>query len=297
MEGDPSLEEWTIDIEPSDWCDLVIRNRSTKGEHVYAVECKVDANLRNHQNPDKEAFWEADGYGRLLSENEPSQATIRYTVFGHREPLTKIHPNGRVNVQQKFWRDVEMGYNPSGITLALFDSLGNLGIPEFSHRLTNKMKITSDLESAANASRLLEDAADKLGILWEYRRLGPWSEGPGDWNFGIDIDKLPPTQGKSENQRTLARRVEPLNGSLAWFGYEHHPTAHRRLSVWFYCGKKKAADTLETDLKLKFEHVERDGNKESGHIDVVVWATDHGLSGDRDWFISVFETIGLRCVT
>jgi hypothetical protein len=299
VEGDPSLEEWSIDIEPSDWCDLVIRNRSSKGKHVhvYAVECKVDAALENHQNPDEDAFWETGGYGNSLTATEQLHAAIRYTVLGYRKSLTKRHPNNRVNVQQKFWRDMESGYNPSGITRALFDSLGNLGIPEFSHRLTNQMKITSDLESAANASRLLQDAADKLGLLWEYRRLGPWSEGPGDWNFGIDITKLPPTHGKSENQRTLARRVEPIDADMAWFGYEHHPTAQRRLSVWFYCGKKNAANTLETDLKLKFDHVKSDENKQSGHIDVIVWATEHSLSGDRDWFISVFEAIGLRCVT
>src|SRR5206468_4484444 len=38
---DPPLGRWSIEVEPHAWGDLVIRNRTTSGHFVYAVECKV----------------------------------------------------------------------------------------------------------------------------------------------------------------------------------------------------------------------------------------------------------------
>ena len=159
------------------------------------------------------------------------------------------------------------------------------------------MKITTDLETAGDAARVLEDVCTKLDFLRDYWRLAPWSEisgnsgTSGNWNFGVDVDQLPPKHGKSDNQRRLAEIVQPKSSSLVWFGYESHPTASRRLSVWFYCGNRKAVDRVTQRLAGKFADVKEDEDKETAQTNIVVAVTEHQKSGDRDWFISVFEAV------
>jgi hypothetical protein len=45
MEADPKLDQWSVDIVPSDWCDLIIRNHSAKGDYVYATSIAVTTAL------------------------------------------------------------------------------------------------------------------------------------------------------------------------------------------------------------------------------------------------------------
>ena len=296
---DPPLGRWSIEVEPHAWGDLVIRNRTTSGHFVYAVECKVGAVLDHHQNPDKRSFRGKKGYGRVLSATE-KEAELRYTVLGYRGPplrLPRFFPKLRLRVGQRHWADVVAAYSPKeGITLDLFNSLGHIAIPEFSYRHTDKMKIGTNALDAAKAGEVITHTAEKLGILSEYMELEPWFESKQDWCFGYILKKLPPRQGKSPNQRQLMRIVDSDagDGEIGWFGYEPDGAKGRKLSVYLYCGGKKPAAKVERQLLPKFQQVTVKGREDSNLVDVVVSTNEHSLLSDRDWFLSVFETLGLK---
>lgn len=296
--GDPALKHVSIEVEPHHWTDLLIRNQSAGGHYVYAVECKIDAPLAPHQNPDMDAFGEDQGYGKILSIREPTEAKIRYIVLGHRESLKlkKSHPGVRVTSRQKQWSHLESGYEPKPnetITRDLFDSLGMLGIPEFSHRKTNKMNITDSLATGADAWEILTHVHQKLGLLENRCDFYAASPKPENWEFGFAIRKKPPVQGKSENHQKLQKLVNAKSDEIGWYGYTSDAVKKRELSVWFYCDKKRNKDKLVERLQKSFPQTTTSLDEQSGAPYVVVSTTKTSAGCDRDWFISVFEAIGL----
>ena len=300
IEGDPAFDfkNVSIDIEPHHWTDLVIRNQSG-GHHVYAVEFKIGAPLDDHQNPDKDAFGADNGYGKILSMREAPGVQIRYIVLGHRHSLalTKRHKEVRVISKQKQWCQVELGYESNEpITLDLFDSLGAIGIPEFNHRKTNKMNITESLDGGAAAWELLAHVHQKLGLLKNRCDFYTYttSEKPESWEFGFSIRKKPPVQGKSRNHDRLHKLVDTKEDEIAWYGYTSDPVKKRGLSVWLYCDKKQQADELVQLLKKSFPQATTSSDKESGAPYVEVSTKGTPAKGDRNWFISVFEALGLK---
>jgi hypothetical protein len=297
-EGDPPLDEWSIDIEPHTWSDLAIYNRSPSGTFVYIVECKIGAGLADHQNPDKKEFAKKGGYGRILEASEPKDAALRYTVLGYRPTLTcsQIYPGLRVVAQQKAWSDIVETFSPLGIALDLFNSLAQLGIPQFAYRHTNTTKMNSQLADAAKAGQVLAHVADRLQILDSYRSVESWWESDKDWCFGLIVRPLPPKLGKSDNQRKLMSLVGETEEEICWFGYEPHALEDLQLSVWFYCKTKKCAEFVEAQLKIHFPDIALHEDKETGVHSVVVSTIKHGEEGDRDWFVSVFERAGIKPV-
>lgn len=301
IDGDPALvkRSATIEVEPHHWTDLVIRHRAGDVDYVYAVEFKIDAPLDDHQNPDEDAFWkDKNGYGKILSEREPD-AEIRYIVLGHREKLklTKRHRDVPVTPKQRCWSDLELSYEPkTNITDDLFDSLGKLGIPEFSHRKTNKMKITDSLASGAQAWEILRDVHQMVGLVPDRCLFYTGSKKPDGYEFGFSIVKKPPVQGKSENHQKLQDLVNTKSQELGWYGYTEGPAKKPKLSVWFYCDKQNNAKKIEERLRQKsFPQATTSPGEESGSHYVEVSTMKPGKS-DRDWFISVFKALRLAQV-
>ncbi len=297
IKGDPALDvqNVSIEIEPHHWTDLVIRNRS----YVYAVEFKIGAPLRDHQNPDKESFGADKGYGMILSTREAAETEIRYIVLGHRKTLelTKRPKGIRVIPMQKHWSHVVSGYESNApVTIDLFDSLGALSVPEFNHRKTNKMNITESLDGGAAAWELLAHVHEKLGLLQNRCNFytNTTSQKPESWEFGFSISKKPPVQGKSRNHERLQKLVGAKEDEIAWYGYTSDHVKKRKLSVWFYCDKKKQADQLVQLLKKSFPQATTSLDTESGAPYVEVSTKGTPPKGDRDWFISVFEAVGLK---
>ena len=143
---------------------------------------------------------------------------------------------------------------------------------------------------------MISHAAEMLNILPEYRELEPWFESKQDWCFGYILKKLPRSQGKSKNQRQLMKLVEADAGEddIGWFGYEPDGAKGGKLSVYFYCGGAAPATRVERRLTPKFQQVTVKGREDSHLVDVIVSANKHDLASDRDWFLSVFETLGLK---
>jgi hypothetical protein len=295
LAGDPQLEQWNVDVEPHAWGDLIIRNKPKQGHFVYAVECKIGAFLEDHQNPDEDAFCKKGGYGRVLAAAEKG-AVLRYVVLGYREPLnavpTRLSEVG-IHVDQRYWSAIVNDYNPTGITLDLFDSLGRLDIPEFGYRYTDNMKIDSKAIESAKSGQIITHASKRLGFLLGYLDLDAWYENENQWCFGYVVKKLPPTQGKSENQRKLMKLLKAStdDDELAWLGYEADSAKGRKLSVYFY---SRDSGAIYSQLLAKFPETKSNGREDSNIFEVVVSTNDHKEPCDRDWFISVFEAVGLK---
>jgi len=107
--GDPEFgREATILVEPEEWADLLIINPSGRIRFVYAIECKIGAELKKHQDPTQRAFATTSrGYGRLLIDSDRRKgARFRFVVLGLSRRLKKRRPwTQPIAVAQKFWTD------------------------------------------------------------------------------------------------------------------------------------------------------------------------------------------------
>ncbi|MGV3533971.1 MAG: hypothetical protein ACO1QR_16500 [Chthoniobacteraceae bacterium] len=70
----------------------------------------MNADLQDHQNPDKPSFWE-NGYGFELARQETGSADLRYIVLGAKEELKLKEPliltqSKRHSVLGKHWSSI-----------------------------------------------------------------------------------------------------------------------------------------------------------------------------------------------
>src|SRR6266567_8396010 len=110
-----------------------------------AVEVKIGAALRDHQNPGREAFSKRDGYGYLTSRRcRESGCKGRYVVFGWAKevmPWTKDNALG-LDVGQRNWADLENGLPASTLTSDLTSLLSSFGVWEFTFRAMKNKKLS-----------------------------------------------------------------------------------------------------------------------------------------------------------
>ena len=73
-------EGFKVLIEPDPWGDLVVRNDKVK--HALVFEFKIGAQLENKQNPSKDEFWKAGGYGDTIK-NKLKGFSVRMVLTAH----------------------------------------------------------------------------------------------------------------------------------------------------------------------------------------------------------------------
>jgi len=304
-----------IQVEPSNWADLLIYNL----EDVYVIEFKIDAAIANHQNPwaNESTFWHSDGkprgYGSEMERIFPTHTKhFRLVHQNSEEKLDGDRRTRNITLVPVSWTDLHNAWikyhkNPSVdsdqklLVADLFDSLGQLGVRTFRHEATNgKTMKSEEQKNAAECGKILTDAAGKIDLHEEAWFLEAKFKDSKSWEFGVDVRAKKKGKGAlTKNQNTLVKIIAPSTEYLAWFGYESSEEQRgTTLSVWIYCGNPKSAERVEkrlATLPATLFSVERvDGDK--GWNQVVVRGGNPGTECDRDWFVSVFEQLGINSV-
>jgi len=298
VKGDPPLcKSPEILLEPAHWADLLIINLTKAGRYAYVIECKIRAGLGDAQNPAKRAFGGQSGYGSLFCNDErTARCRLRFCVLGRsdldlRRPLWHLP----VKVQQKEWQQIRDDSQLTPLTEDLFQTLGMLGVQAFPAVGFKPMKVNLNLVSS-QTEKLVK-------VLCEVRRRIGWEEGTtsppwlgigegedGRWWIGVSIKKA-----RHPASKELTQIVMPPERMLAEFGYHQTDERHRaaQLEVWLYCGNKRRQTIVAARLRTRVAgaHVkqERDGN----WFNVIVSTREHKFAGDSDWFVKVFDAIGL----
>jgi hypothetical protein len=300
-----------IEVEPSNWADLLIQTTN----EVYVIECKIDAAIVRHQNPwaSDSTFWRSDvnptGYGYEFADEFPKQK--RHFRLLHQDSTAKLVGStleNEMTLRAVNWtalnnawikREPTVASTQKALISDLFDSLGQLGIRTFGHRVTNIMKAESP-EHAAQCGKILTDAAGKIDLDSEARFLVAKFEDPAPWEFGVDVRAKKKGNGSlPPNHQNLIKIIEPSTEYLGWFGYEfnkEHPD--HSLSVYLYCGNAQAADRVEkklSDLPSDRYSVTPVDDGE-GWKNVVVRGASPSSESHRDWFVQVFEKLGISPV-
>ena len=300
-----------IEVEPSNWADLLIQISND----VYVIECKIDAAIVRHQNPwaADSTFWRSDvkpnGYGKEFADEFPKQK--RHFRLLHQDSKAKLKgsiPEKEMTLRAVNWTELNNAWinRESTVDSAqkqllddLFNSLGHLGIRTFGHRVTNIMKAESP-EHAAQCGKILTDAAGKIDLDSEARFLVAKFEDPAPWEFGVDVRAKKKGNGSlPPNHQHLIKIIEPSTEYLGWFGYEfnkEHPD--HSLSVYLYCGNAEAADRVINKLSPlpsdRYSVTPVDDGE--GWKNVVVRGANPNSECHRDWFVEVFEKLGIKSV-
>ena len=109
------------------------------------------------------------------------------------------------------WIQLEPKVDSSQKTLIadLFDTLGQLGVRTFGHRITNDMKADSP-KNAAQCAKILSDAAGKINFDPAAWSLNPTFEDPTSWTFGVDVRRRKKGNGAlTPNHEHLINIIEP----------------------------------------------------------------------------------------
>jgi hypothetical protein len=296
--GTNRFRDAELEVEPFDWADLLIRSR--RPSKAYVVELKISAPLRRNQDP-LHANWRR-GYGKLLNEQFEGQTSVEYVVLSRLQKGSQRRNGVRNGVcwGRRFWFDLAKGFPETKLTCDLAESLEMLGVPPLLIRRTDKMKMNRRIVEFGNAGRVLFDAAAKLGLNRDYCAFDVnFDPSTGEAYVGIDVRKAP-TNRTTHNHELLAQRVTPPKKSCAWFGYVSDDSDSYYLGVWFYCGKGQAAKRISDKLKsrrLPVTDCARDKTiKDAEWWNVVVSTKTHRKASDRDWFVAVFDAVGMKPV-
>lgn len=206
-----------INVEPKQWGDLVLRT----SREVLIIEFKLGALLVKHQDPRKLLFTQ-DGYGAKIRAQYPNQ-TVRYLVIG--EPIARGRTRDGLEFAGISWSKM-IGSKRAETPLEgdLYDCVGTLGAPILSARRMTKRSLKSEVISAMEVYRLLQQAAAAAGDI-----------PTGDSDSGIDhVGVNIPAGGARPDSRhaQLRKIVIPKGRFLGWIGYEE--LDELSVSVWFY---------------------------------------------------------------
>jgi hypothetical protein len=147
--------------------------------------------------------------------------------------------------------------------------------------------------------RLLYDTVAKLGLNQDYCRFyADYDPKTSSGEVGIKVIPAPSSRS-TPNHQLIVNLLKPPQKWCAWFGYSSEVGNGYDMQVWFYCGNRKAAESVRGKLgSSKFAAIEckRDKRARVELWNVVVRTKTHRKSSDRDWFASVFEAIGIEPV-
>jgi len=301
VNGDPPLTTAAeILVEPFQWADLSIINPTKAGRYVYVVECKIRAKLFPIQNPSTKDFGGRKGYGSLLNahysahEGEP-KSFLRYIVLGWPHPLA-TRPrlwSLPITIKQKCWESVRDDCrSKTPLVKDLFSTLGMLGILAFPLTNCEHMKINRASKEIEKAVRVLVEARRRIGLRPGHKSQCNFEANDEEWALGFEINK-----SNERPSRELAAILKPPQRWSAWVGYQADVGHHTELAVWLYCGSKNKQSRVVDKLKLRFpEHCLKiwAGGHKWFCICVKVGAQKHASESDCDWFVEVFNVLGLK---
>jgi hypothetical protein len=285
-----------LEIEPTDWADLLI----TAPGRIYAVELKISAELRPHQNPITPAWKE--GYGIFLKERIEKTRQVQYVVVSRVQKIGDRNSGVQdgISWRRTFWFDMAKTFPETPLTRDLAESLEALGIPPLMIGRSDRMKISNRITRFGEAGRLLYDTAAKLGLNQDCCRFDAYYDPKTNSGYvGIDLKRAPKNR-TTPNHKLMASLITPPKKSCGWFGYVSDGANGYDMRVWFYCRNRKAAEKIRDKLESSnFVVAECERDKTVKRIEwwnVVVRAKTHRRNSDRDWFVSVFEAIGIERV-
>jgi len=280
--GDPKLSnEFEIEVEPIHWADLRIAN----GNFIYVVEFKIRAKLDGKQNPNELKFREPDGYGCAMAE----KGIQRYIVLGWEGNLelgdgkTLKIKNTEIVCQQRAWSDLELS-EPSKMVSDLFYCLGYLSVPHFELMKAKDIQVKFPLNEAVNAILVLNAIRDRFGL--KIDNYSDWDE--TSWWFGFTV--FP----KGKNSEQLVRLTGIEDRCAAWFGFQGKTNAESQRAVWFYCCDEMCAKAIESQISSSATYKKHENKEQQGCWNVEITSPIGQSPNDCEWFLKIFERLGLR---
>ncbi len=283
----PKQTPVTVEIEPHRWADL----RITTDSLVYVVECKIGAELADHQNPGHPKFAAAGGYGRVLkNEQDESGLSHRYIVLGVLDNLNlpRRHKRLGIGLSQISWEALVEKFPSSPLLDDLSKTLGQLGIPCFIMRNAKNLRIGTGLMSVGQALTVLNAVAESPELAECKLKTQHYLHEDDGWELGIYVrSKQSPTSFVKNLRRSTGFQDE----WLAWFGYM--PVGRKgtvKRHVYLYCSKQQKSEQLAKKLQAKFRdaRAEMDGDAPC----VIVRSSARKEEPDLDWFRAVFKCAG-----
>lgn len=276
--------------------DLIAVLRIGPGRRVVAVEAKLGAGLADHQNPAKPDFWRPKtdgapgGYGTALKALYPD-IPMHYVVLGHPEPIVPPPESERPGwgFRQIAWGDLLPGFPDAGLAGDLADLLVRFGEPSFAMRQTDRLIVSGDLRDAVSAQLILQHVCRYFGVTAKLQKAASGINEDGGWFLGVEWAQRSEKGDKSGNLRRLTSLVRPAPDAQAcWFGYES-VEGKPRLGVWLYCGDEAASGEIVRGLSAPLKPLaETEGDC------VFFRRPEADPTPDREWFLFVFQELGLQ---
>ncbi len=276
-----------VEVEPRRWADLLLKTKNA----IYAIEMKIGAPLRKHQNPKSAAFSKPGGYGDFLSRQcQQGKCRGRYIILSDK-PIG-LHGKEQVcglEVEQRKWDDLANGLPSTRLITDLTRLLSSFGIWEFTFKEMKNKKLSGKLDDVGNAIAILESVRDSLG--WPKSLSVTVSRDQQHWELGIYLTAY----RRKKLVRGLAERLKrankvPEGTNVAWFGYvaEAGRAAEQRC-VYIYCSQASRKDLVTrlrgADFVIDPER-ERDG--EGGPYCAILQGGRAELD-DINWFRKALE--------
>jgi len=293
LQGDPATPiSPTIEVEPDDWADLLIRSNGNGKRLVHVVECKVGAELGDHQNPNHPSFASDGGYAAALIAHEGALAELRYVVLGYKSDLLlpARHPTLPIQLAQRQWSNVEEGAPSSPLIVDLFDSLGELGVGTFRMRKTKTLKISGGLQSVGNAWVVLKDTISNLNLVNKSCSVEAGTISDAESCLGCYVCRLSPAKQSPGPHLKLQTVTQSQGEFLSWFGYVSKSDGAVQRAVWLYCGDESRAIWMIAALKPMYPHVHLDSDNDQSCV--VIDDADAPSLNDLDWFSAILKTVG-----
>ena len=295
-----NVADAVIEIEPKRWSDLLVSGKMNACSFVQAIECKIDADLKPHQNPVENAFWDKGGYGCSLRQAyENSGSDVRYTIIGFPDKLYFPPEKDGIRLAQVLWSDLEEGLPQSGLVQDLAETLGRLGCTDFAMRTIRKIRVRAGFADALRAKQVLAAVRKKLQIHFssakdeeildaDYAAIGCWIRSPGHRKSLM----ARPSREYIRLCYLLNRVANRDEEWIAWFGYEAGPTLNGGFlrSVWLLCADEARVQTICGAFPVKVGICSPASDDERS---VVIAANSKSDTGDLDWFATALETASL----
>ncbi len=281
-----SGEEVKIQIEPHHWADLLLKSDGL----LCVVEIKIDAELRSHQNPTSQAFWNrGEGYGDYLEQEcKKYNCNGRYIVLGYRERLNLIKLKGaNFDVRQEDWAKLGKNLPETSLTTDLASLLSSFGVWQFTRRKMKNLKLSGKLDHVGKAVELLNLVYKNLG--WRAPAVELTGGSDDEWEqLGIYLKagtERRPIKGLA--MKLSQDNKTPQHHPVAWCGFIAPSGQSPQRSVFLYCSKACRSELATRLVEAGFSV----DNKltEDGTTPCAVVDGGHVNLDDLDWFKGVLE--------
>ncbi len=298
------IDNWSnlnVQVEPRRWSDLLISGSAGDRKLLHVIECKIEAALRPHQNPNEDAFWEKGGYGHSMRQEHSSDGTeLGYTVLGLSERLSLPAQKNSINLSQVFWSDLEQGLPSSGLAQDLADTLGRLGCADFNMRTIRRIRVGVGFSDALKARLIFASVCKKLQIqsrwYWEddgnldgeNAFLGCWIRSPSHPK-SLLIRAAPFLRGSLSWANAICGSLHHVANRdeewIVWFGYEAGPDVEGGLvrSVWLLCEDESRVNAI---CQAFPENVGTCRQMPDDERAAVITSPLKSKVGDFDWFVN-----------